>query len=104
MALNSDADKYNFQATLWIYPGKAAWYFITVPPEITTDIDRIFSELKRSWGSLRVEVEVGTSKWTTSIFPDKKSGTYLLPVKKEIRVTENLSVDDTIEVKLKIIY
>jgi hypothetical protein len=36
---------------------------------------------------------VGKTEWDTSIFPDKKSGVYLLPTKASVRKAEGI-VDD----------
>jgi hypothetical protein len=41
-----------------------------------------------------VRVRLGGSEWRTSIFPDSKSGCYVLPVKKAVRKTENVEVGD----------
>lgn len=45
---------------------------------------------------------VGKTSWKTSIFPENK-GTYLLPLKKEVRVKENLKVGDAIVVSIEVI-
>ena len=36
-------------------------------------------------------MKIGATRWSTSIFPDKKRGTYVLPVKKSVRVAEQLA-------------
>lgn len=93
---------YVFRAKMWLYPGKAGWTFVTVPKELSEDIDYYFADKKRGWGSLRVTVTVGRMKWKTSIFPDRKAGAYLLPVKKEVRRNEGLRVDDELTIRLEI--
>jgi len=55
---------------------------------------------RRGFGSIRVTVEIGDSKWATSIFPDSESGCYLLPVKKAIRASEGLEIGDTANITL----
>ena len=75
----------DFKTEMWIYPGQNAWHFITVPSEYFDDIRQIADAHKKGFGSVKVEVTVGKSTWKTSIFPDNKSKTYVMPVKKEIR-------------------
>ena len=43
---------------------------------------------------------MGKSEWTTSVFPDRHSATYILPLKKQIRYQENLY--DGIDIKVSI--
>lgn len=99
--------KYKIKNKVWLYPGHAGWHFFTVPPEMASDISSRFHGLKRGWGSLPVHVEVKNSigersKYNTSIFPDKKSGTYLLPIKKEVRKIVGIQAGDILEVVLEI--
>jgi len=41
-------------------------------------------------------VNIGKTSWMTSIFPDKKSTSYLLPIKAEIRKKEQIKENDVI--------
>jgi Domain of unknown function (DUF1905) len=43
---------------------------------------------------------VGATSWRTSIFPDSKTGAYLLPVKKAVRVAEHLEAGDQVQAQL----
>lgn len=96
--------RYAFTATLWIYPGgTAAWHFITVPKKESALIKKTFGSLARGWGSLPVSATIGDTTWNTSIFPDSKSGTYLLPVKAVVRRAEGIVERDTVNVALTII-
>lgn len=81
---------------MWVYPGMAAWRFITVPKKDSEVITKTHGAKKRGWGSLPVTVAIGKTKWNTSIFPDKKSGTYLLPLKAAVRKAEGIFDDDTV--------
>lgn len=87
---------------VWLYPGMAGWHFVTIPKKTTKDIDYFFSTAKRGWGSLRVAVTVGTTSWKTSIFPDKKSDSYLLPLKAQVRKQESIKEGDSIKLSLEI--
>lgn len=93
---------FTFTAKLWIWDAhnSASWYFITVPEKLSGEL-RERNEPRRGFGSLPVEVTIGNSTWKTSIFPDKKSGCYLLPVKAIIRKAESISAGENIKVDLK---
>ncbi len=41
---------------------------------------------KPGFGSIRVTARIGETAWATSVFPDKASGGWVLPVKKAVRV------------------
>ena len=93
---------FEFAAPLWRYPGADGWHFVSLPPEISTDITDISTGIRRGFGSVRVAVTVGSTSWRTSIFPDSKTGVYLLPVKKAVRVAERLEVGDQVKAQLEI--
>jgi len=56
---------------------------------------------RRGFGSVKVTVTLGQSTWQTSLFPDK-DGSWFLPVKKPVRLAENLDYDDEVEVELEL--
>jgi Domain of unknown function (DUF1905) len=95
-------DHYEFRGELWQYDGPAAWHFVTLPAEIADDIRNRLGPNVSAFGSIRVEATVGSTRWTTSLFPDKTQRTYLLPVKKGIRVVEDLETGDVVLVSLRI--
>ncbi len=96
-------NQYSFKSVIWLYPGKAAWHFISVPKDISADIHEKFADRKRGWGSIPIYVKIGTSSWKTSIFPDSKSSCFLLPIKSEIRKVERIMVDESCRVQIEII-
>jgi hypothetical protein len=92
---------YKFSAELWQYPGYAAWYFVTLPKDVSHEIKIITdSGVRRGFGSVKVKAKIGQSSWGTSIFPDKKSNSYLLPVKKAVRIAENVNTSDILTVEI----
>ena len=50
-----------------------------------------------------MQVTVGGSKWTTSIFPDSVRGSYVLPIKRAVRKAEDLDVGDIATVTVELI-
>ena len=91
--------KFTFKGTLWKWKGYAAWHFITVPLGLSKDIKGFYEGPRKGFGSLPVKVTIGSTTWKTSIFPEKK-GTYILPVKAEVRKNEGISEDDSLEVSI----
>lgn len=96
--------KITFKAEVWLYPGmQSAWHFVSVPKALSVEIKERFGKSVRGWGSLPVEVTIGKSVWKTSIFPDKKSAAYLLPLKAKARQAEDIYKGDTISVSIKLL-
>lgn len=95
----------DFDAELWVWDARRAdtWTFVTLPAEAADDIRARAVEPRRGFGSVRVRVTVGGSTWTTSIFPDAKSGSYVLPIKRAVRTAEDLDVGDAATVTVQLI-
>ena len=93
---------FEFAAPLWQYPGAGGWYFVSLPADISSDITDLTAGSRRGFGSVRVAVTVGATSWRTSIFPDSKTGAYLLPVKKAVRLAEHLEAGDDVRTQLNI--
>jgi hypothetical protein len=99
------ATKHRYVCTgkIWLYPGEsAAWHFVTLPKKEGVQIKEMYAPLRRGFGSLPVSVTIGKTTWDTSIFPDSRSGSYLLPLKAAVRKKEELLVDDSITFTLTI--
>lgn len=90
-------------AEVWLYPGMAAWHFISVPKTMTAKIKKQYEGLARGFGSLKVKAIIGKTSWKTSIFPDNKTGTYLLPLKAEVRKKENISAGKKVKFTIEIL-
>jgi hypothetical protein len=96
--------RFRFDAELWRWDGPAAWMFVSLPEPIADEIaDHVEGQPRAGFGSVKVEVRVGGSRWTTSVFPDSTRGTYLLPVKKSVRLAEDLDDGDILSVTLEVL-
>ena len=80
-----------------------SWVFVTLPAELTDEIDDELAAPPRAFGSVRVAVRCGTSQWSTSLFPSKEAGSYVLPVKKAVRRKEELEPGDTATFTLRVL-
>ena len=94
--------RYTFTAMLWLYPGEAGWHFLTLPDTVAAEIREDTAVFRRGFGSVKITATVSGHNWSTSLFPDSKSGTYLLPVKKAIRTAAGLEAGDQVMVHLEV--
>lgn len=94
---------FRFDAPVWEHDGPAAWCFVSLPDAVADEIEERFGSRAGGFGSVRVEVTVGATTWRTSLFPDRKRATYLLPVKRAVRVAEHLAVGDVARVHLRVV-
>ncbi len=93
---------YTFQALIWLWPSeKASWHFVTLPKETGAQVRADYAKPKRGWGSIPVVVTIGKTTWKTSIFPDKKRDTYILPIKAEVRKKEDIGQDDKVDLSIR---
>jgi hypothetical protein len=94
---------YRFETALWVAPGSAAWHFVSLPSHDSDEILEQAGSPGRGFGSVRVAVAIGGTRWQTSIFPDSKRGTYVLPIKKAVRAAEGVGEGDLVVVSLDLL-
>jgi len=81
---------------------QATWVFATVPKEESEEIADIVPN-RRGFGSIRVRARIDHVEWRTSVFPDSKSGCFVLPVKKAVRTKAKVDLGDVVELELDIL-
>lgn len=101
------AETFDLTATLWLWTSASqerpmAWHFLTIDGQTSAEIR--FAALGRTggFGSIPVEVRIGTTTWRTSIFPHRDSGGYILPIKAAVRKREAIGAGDEVAVSLTI--
>jgi hypothetical protein len=98
---------HHFTAELWRWDARQqdTWTFVTLPPEVSASVeDEADAQGPRAgFGSVRVEVRIGRTTWRTSLFPDKASGCFVLPVKRAVRRANGVEEGDPVEVELRIL-
>jgi len=94
-----------FDADLWMWDARRAdsWTFVSLPEAVSEEIRELTDGLPRGFGSVRVQATIGDSVWLTSIFPDTKRNCYVLPVKRAVRVAEDLGINDTATVTVELV-
>ena len=94
---------YQFRSELWMHSGNTSWHFVTLPEDQADEIEEITHSTARGFGSVRVAVTIGLSTWKTSLFPDSKAGSYVLPIKKPIRLAEGLAAGEMVDVSIELV-
>lgn len=90
-----------------IEDGMAPIGFVRIPPEAAGQIAahaferRLELGKRRGFGSVKVTVTLGDSRWQTSLFPNK-DGSWFLPIRKPVRLAEGLEYGDDIVVTLEL--
>jgi len=84
---------YRFNAKPWQYKGPAAWYFVSLPADLSLEIRAQFKDLEEGWGRLPVSAAIAGYEWKTAIWFDNKQNTYLLPVKADVRKKLKLDME-----------
>ncbi|MFC3384511.1 DUF1905 domain-containing protein [Couchioplanes azureus] len=94
-----------FDAELWVWDARRAdsWTFVSLPAEESEVLRELTAGRRRGFGSLRVRATVGSTTWTTSIFPDKGRGAYVLPVKRDVRRAEDLEAGDVAALRVEVL-
>ena len=93
---------YTVRTEVWRWKG-GPWHFASLPVRTSARIKAIFGATARGWGSIRVRLRVGKTQWDTSLFPDRKSKTYLFAIKAGVRKAEGIGAGDRITVQVHVL-
>lgn len=103
----SEGNSFTITGEVWLWkpvaPSTAAgWHFVTIDGQTAAEIRFAALGQTGGFGSIKVEARIGSTCWTTSIFPQRKSGTFILPIKSEVRKREAIGTGDiaTVEIRL----
>ena len=89
-----------FSGEVWFWRGPSPYHFVTVPDEESAALQATSALVTYGWGMIPVEVRIGSTRWTTSLFP--KDGGYVVPLKDLVRNGEGIDVGDTVTVCLAV--
>lgn len=92
--------EFEFLARAIEWRGPAPFVFVPVPPDESEVIRESANELTYGWGVIPVEATIGTTTFTTSLFP--REGRYLLPVKVAVQRAEGVAVGDEVSVRMRV--
>jgi hypothetical protein len=92
------AVEHRFVGRVVSWRGPAPYVYVTVPADVSADIDVVRAEVSYGWGAVPVEARIAGVTFTTSLFP--KDGRYLLPLKVVVRTALGVELDDEVDVEL----
>jgi Domain of unknown function (DUF1905) len=96
---------------LWIWTtdkAPASWHFLTIDGNVAEAIHatelmrRLEGERRKGWGSIKVTATIGETRWSTSIFPAKDVGGFMLPVKASVRKAEGIVAGDVVTLSISL--
>ena len=91
---------FEFTSKIIYWRGPAPWFFVTMPAKQSRELKAVSSLVTYGWGVIPVQVRIGKTEITTSLFP--KDGRYLVPIKASVRKAENIEKGDNVTVRLEI--
>ncbi|MCB9255841.1 MAG: DUF1905 domain-containing protein [Chitinophagales bacterium] len=92
--------KYTFSGSLWRYQGEGAWYFVSLPKEVSEEIRGNLQWQEEGWGRMKARASIQDVDWDTAIWFDTKRGTYILPIKASIRKKLALEANQVLELSV----
>lgn len=95
--------EYEFSTVLERLPGPNDTFACYLPLDVADEIDQVSQGLRGGFGSVRVRVELGLSRWSTSVFKDASRASYLLLVSKRVRTAEDIGTGDEFTVQLELV-
>lgn len=89
-----------FVGEIFHWRGPSPFHFVAVPDDPSAAIEAVASMVTYGWGVIPVEVRIGATDFRTSLFPkDERS---LVPIKQAVRTTEQLSLGDEVQIRLRL--
>jgi hypothetical protein len=92
--------EFEFDGKIWFWRGPAPWYFVTMPEKESHELKDISDLVTYGWGVIPADVQIGGTKWKTSLFP--KDDLYIVPIKASVRKAEHLEEGDEVTVRLEV--
>jgi len=102
-SLANDKLSFSFRAKPWLVQGKGGWVFVSLPKKRAVQLRALADEYAAAWGSIRVRLKIGDHKWESSLFPDTRRQTYLLPLKADVRRKTGVMAGKTCLISLEIL-
>lgn len=89
-----------FSGEIIYWRGPSPWHFVAVPEKESENLKTISGLVTYGWGVIPVQVRIGHTEFSTSLFP--KDSRYLVPIKVSVQKAENLKVGDTVTLQLEV--
>lgn len=92
-----------FNAELFPWDANTSWVFVALSADDSDAIDDATS-MTGGFGSVKVDVQIGDTQWSTSLFPSKEMGAYVLPIKKAVRQAEGIDAGDVATITVELVH
>ena len=89
-----------FDGEVWFWRGPSPFHFVTVPDDESALLAAASAHVTYGWGMIPVTARIGSTSWTTSLFP--KDGRYIVPLKVVVRRAEGIDDGDVVSVELEV--
>lgn len=89
-----------FDGEVFWWKGPSPFHFVTVPEPEAAELRAASSLVSYGWGVIPVAVQIGRTRWTTSLFP--KKGAYLVPLRDAVRAAEGVTLGDVVSIRLTV--
>jgi hypothetical protein len=91
---------FRFETRIIYWRGPSPYFYAPVPAEHAGELRRITRLVTYGWGMTPVNARIGEVAFYTALFP--KDGTYLVPLKAEVRRRADITAGDVIQVELTV--
>lgn len=91
--------KFTIKGVVWVWPGSTPWHFITLDKKISDEVRESFPKMS----IVKIKAKVGEVEWQTAFFRESKTKSYIMPLKKKIRLAEDIWSGEEIEVHVEIL-
>ena len=92
---------WTFESEVFSWDGDqpGSWRFARVPIDVG---DELRMSERKGFGSVKVRATIGGTSWETSVFPEKATDSFVLPVKKSVRQAEGIDDGDVVAIRLRV--
>lgn len=93
--------RYEFETELFRWEARRdLWVFARLPEEVSEEI-RLQPHPPAGFGSVKVLVTLGGSRWSTSIFPESAEGAFIVAIKGSVRRAEGVGLGDRVRLGIE---
>lgn len=93
--------RYEFETELFRWEARRdLWVFARLPMDVSDEI-RLQPHPPAGFGSVKVFVTLGASRWSTSVFPESADGSYVVAIKGSVRRAEGVGLGDRVRLGIE---
>ena len=96
--MSADGHTLSFEAEVVRFDGPGGWHGVFLPAEAAAEA-RFFGRAN-ALGAISVHARIGATRVKTSLFPDSRRESFLLPLKADLRRREAIASGSRIRVHL----